>query len=342
MTDRPDKKLVIIGDQALCNRDQAIDLHSTEQQAGDHLFLAEDKKLNDALPAYPFHVPDLCAIAWRNRQRVEVGFIFQKPFPPPVVEWRIEAMKIDPTLVITKTSDIRGAVTKLQNRSNVDPANTIFITNRPTKANAVIASPVDIGADAGHGLIKATLEKYIPDYMDGFLSRTVPEMAPDPPPGTESIRMIFFDKDGTLTNGIKYARADGVVANRFYCPDLHAIRQMRKEGQDIGIITGDRSQITARLAQLLDIPADATHVQADEAKIDCMRRSANIYGHDLSNVAFVGDSYNDIGPMIDLINAGGQAFCPADAEPAVRDVDGVTVLQVNGGSGVAVELAGKI
>lgn len=335
------QKLIIIGDLALCDRDRRVMIDPCEPKPMHvkYQYICSTD-MDEPQSAHPFYVPDLTALAWCN-DAITVGYLFMDEMPDHIADWRLQRAGGVNELVINGTDDIAGSVKQMQSVTGIGPDDTLFITPRPVVADAVIVGPDKVdkaGAIPGHGLIKASLETYIPDYMDEFLSRTVPDKNPDPPSKDDPIKMIFFDKDGTLTDGIKFVMANNVVANRFYSPDLAAIRQLRDQGMDIGIISGDPSRIGHRLGNKLNIPDDSIHVQADEAKIECMRKSANAHGHDLCNVAFVGDSYNDIAPMADLINAGGQAFCPADAVSRVQELDGITVLNSTGGNGVAGEI----
>jgi 3-deoxy-D-manno-octulosonate 8-phosphate phosphatase (KDO 8-P phosphatase) len=136
---------------------------------------------------------------------------------------------------------------------------------------------------------------------------------PDALERASRVRLVLTDCDGVLTDGGIFYSAYGEEMVRFDRRDGMGVERLRElAGIETGIVTRERSEITARRAGKLGI--HLLHLGAvDKAGVleDVARK------RDLtpSQVAFIGDDVNDLPALA----RAGLAGCPADAFETVRE-----------------------
>lgn len=108
------------------------------------------------------------------------------------------------------------------------------------------------------------------------------------------IKMFLTDCDGCLTDGGMYYSEKGDELKKFNTKDGMGFSLLRKRGIITGIITGENTRIVEERAKKLHI--DELH-QGIDSKLDVIKRLANKYQIDLSEIAYVGDDINDIEVM---------------------------------------------
>jgi len=146
-----------------------------------------------------------------------------------------------------------------------------------------------------------------------------------------SVRLLLTDCDGVLTDGHVYYSEAGEELLRFSRRDGMGIERLRAAGIETGIISHERSDITARRAEKLGIAE--IHLGIKD-KLGTIAAVAVRLSLDLCELAYIGDDVNDL----EAIRAVGFSACPADAEPAVREaVD--YVCRATGGAGALREVA---
>ena len=138
-------------------------------------------------------------------------------------------------------------------------------------------------------------------------------VAPDVVARASRVRLVLTDCDGVLTDGGIFYSPYGEEMVRFDRRDGMGVERLRAlAGIETGIVTRERSEVTARRAEKLGI--HELHLGAlDKAAVleDVARR------RDLtaSQVAFLGDDVNDL----PVLARAGLAGCPADAFESVRE-----------------------
>ena len=126
------------------------------------------------------------------------------------------------------------------------------------------------------------------------------------------IRLLLLDVDGVLTDGKLYFSSEGYEMKAFHTLDGHGIKQLRRSGVEVGIITGRKSEIVAKRAADLGIQ----HMrQGREDKFTAMQEIIQAHPCDLAEIAFMGDDYPDLLCMTRV----GLALTVQNAHPEVAN-----------------------
>jgi 3-deoxy-D-manno-octulosonate 8-phosphate phosphatase (KDO 8-P phosphatase) len=126
-----------------------------------------------------------------------------------------------------------------------------------------------------------------------------------------SLRLILLDVDGVLTDGAIHVHSDGSESKAFFIRDGAAIVWARREGLQVGLLSGRPSEATTRRAAELGIEI-VVQGGRDKGKVFEGLLDAN----DLTDaqVGYMGDDLLDL----PILNRVGLAAAPADAAPEVR------------------------
>jgi 3-deoxy-D-manno-octulosonate 8-phosphate phosphatase (KDO 8-P phosphatase) len=146
-----------------------------------------------------------------------------------------------------------------------------------------------------------------------------------------SIKAIFFDVDGVLTNGQIIYDDTGREIKAFNVKDGQIISHLKRAGIITGAISGrETGAVTKRMAEL---KVDFCH-QGIVDKGEVFEKLVKHYKLKHKEVVFIGDDINDF----PVFNLAGFSVCPKDAIDYVKDkVDLVTFAR--GGAGVLREVA---
>lgn len=140
------------------------------------------------------------------------------------------------------------------------------------------------------------------------------------------IKIFLTDVDGVLTDGSMYLTEGGDEMKRFYFPDGMGMALLSKLGVKTGIITSGNLKLVERRAMKLKI--DFLRMGAKNklalAKEICQQENC-----DLSQVAFIGDDVNDY----ELLTQVGHAACPKNAQPIIKSIPRIRLLNSWGGRG---------
>jgi 3-deoxy-D-manno-octulosonate 8-phosphate phosphatase (KDO 8-P phosphatase) len=144
------------------------------------------------------------------------------------------------------------------------------------------------------------------------------------------IRLVLFDVDGVLTDGLVIMHADGSESKGFHIRDGAAIVWAQRAGLYVGLLSARSSGATTQRAAQLAVSIVSQGV-AD--KLASYERIVRDNGLDDDSVAYMGDDLLDL----PVLERAGLSAAPADAAAEVRaKVDWVS--QSPGGRGAAREL----
>ncbi len=127
----------------------------------------------------------------------------------------------------------------------------------------------------------------------------------------KKIRLLALDVDGVLTDGTINIGSSGELFKGFNARDGLGISCALKNGLEIAVITGRRSEIIHRRAEELGIRLLLEGVRQKGRELD---RIAAGLGLCREETAYMGDDLNDLPAFM----AAGTAFAPADASEDVK------------------------
>jgi 3-deoxy-D-manno-octulosonate 8-phosphate phosphatase (KDO 8-P phosphatase) len=126
------------------------------------------------------------------------------------------------------------------------------------------------------------------------------------------IRLLVFDVDGVLTNGVVNVHADGTESKGFHIRDGAAIVWAQRMGLPVALLSARASGATTHRASQLAI---RTVVQGAGSKLVGYEQIVGAARLADDEVAFMGDDLLDL-PVLARV---GLAAAPADAAPEVID-----------------------
>jgi len=146
----------------------------------------------------------------------------------------------------------------------------------------------------------------------------------------QQIRLLAMDVDGVLTDGSLNIGAEGELFKAFNAKDGMGISLAMRNGLEIALITGRRSEIINRRAEELGITLLYEGVKDKALQL---KQIAAERGISLDEIAYMGDDLNDLPAMVQA----GISFAPADAaKDVLKAVNAVA--SCNGGRGAVREI----
>ena len=143
------------------------------------------------------------------------------------------------------------------------------------------------------------------------------------------IRLLLFDVDGVLTDGVVVMHTDGSESKGFHIRDGAAIVWAQRAGLPVGLLSARSSGATSHRAAQLAVRIVLQGVPSKLAGYEQILRTSAIED---AAVAYMGDDLLDL-PVIARVGLSG---APADAAAEVRDrVDWVS--RHDGGRGAVRE-----
>ena len=143
------------------------------------------------------------------------------------------------------------------------------------------------------------------------------------------VRLLLFDVDGVLTDGIVLMHADGSESKSFHVKDGAAIVWAQRAGLTVGLLSSRRSKATSQRAAQLAVRIVRQGAASKGETFDEVLRDA---GMKEEHTAYMGDDLLDL----PVLQRAAVSAAPADAAAEVREaVDWVS--SVPGGRGAVRE-----
>jgi 3-deoxy-D-manno-octulosonate 8-phosphate phosphatase (KDO 8-P phosphatase) len=127
----------------------------------------------------------------------------------------------------------------------------------------------------------------------------------------KNIKVLIFDVDGVLTDGLVYMHADGSETKAFDIRDGAAMVWAQRVGLTLGWLSSRASAATTQRAAQLAI---RFVVQGAASKADAFQRMVREAGLAEDVAAYMGDDLIDL----PVLARAGLSAAPADAAPEVR------------------------
>lgn len=135
------------------------------------------------------------------------------------------------------------------------------------------------------------------------------------------INTLIIDIDGVLTDGKLYADHTGEkMFKAFHSRDIRAIREFVSAGYRVILVTAD------------DWAGGISYAEKVGAEIIIERNKSSL---SFTNYAAIGDDAFDAG----MLRKANVKFAPFDCDKSVQEIEGINILQTEGGKGVIAELA---
>ena len=143
------------------------------------------------------------------------------------------------------------------------------------------------------------------------------------------IKMIIFDIDGVLTDGMVQIDENGQESKRFCLNDIDALHQMVCDGISIGVITGEDNPFVSYIYNKVSW---TYFVKGCKEKLTAFKKIIQSSKYALEEVAYIGDGLYDVS----VLEYVPKSVCPANAVPAARAAAKIH-LNKSGGNGCVVE-----
>lgn len=128
-----------------------------------------------------------------------------------------------------------------------------------------------------------------------------------------SIKVLFLDVDGVLTDGSVHVTEQGEQLRRFSVKDGYAIQLAIKRGLRISVISGAKSRGVRE--RLLALGVEDIYLGVSD-KLPLMEDLIQRYGVEAEEAAFMGDDMPDLSCMKQI----GLALCPQDAVDEIKTI----------------------
>lgn len=125
------------------------------------------------------------------------------------------------------------------------------------------------------------------------------------------VRLLLFDVDGVLTDGVVIMHADGTESKGFHIRDGAAMVWAQRAGLSVGLLSARSSGATTQRAAQLAIRIVS---QGIANKLEAYERILRDAGMDDGGVAYMGDDLLDL----PVLARAGLSAAPADAAAEVR------------------------
>jgi 3-deoxy-D-manno-octulosonate 8-phosphate phosphatase (KDO 8-P phosphatase) len=125
------------------------------------------------------------------------------------------------------------------------------------------------------------------------------------------VRLLLFDVDGVLTDGVVLMHADGSESRGFYIKDGAAMVWAQRAGLSVGLLSARTSGATMHRAAQLAVRIVRQGVASKQEEFDEILRTSQLGEQD---VAYMGDDLLDL----PVLARAGLSAAPADAAPEVR------------------------
>jgi 3-deoxy-D-manno-octulosonate 8-phosphate phosphatase (KDO 8-P phosphatase) len=126
------------------------------------------------------------------------------------------------------------------------------------------------------------------------------------------VRLVLFDVDGVLTDGVVVMHGDGSESKGFHIKDGAAIVWAQRAGVQVGLLSARSSGATTHRAAQLAVRIVQQGVTSKASAFDTILKSSGLAE---DAVCYMGDDLLDL----PVLERAGLSAAPADAAPEVRD-----------------------
>lgn len=144
--------------------------------------------------------------------------------------------------------------------------------------------------------------------------------------------MIITDFDGIVTDNCVYINDDFTMSRRLNFKDVMGFSILKKNGYDIGIISGEANSAIEILAKKFEIKEIHQRIRI---KIDVLKSIIEKYNLSQDEYVYLGDDINDL----ECLNFAKYKITVPHAVEKVKSVDGIQITHNEAGNGAFREVA---
>lgn len=148
----------------------------------------------------------------------------------------------------------------------------------------------------------------------------------------ETIKMVVTDFDGVITDNCVYISDDGIMSRKINFKDVVGFYQLKKNGIEVAIISGEKNAAIETIAKNLEI----TEVyQRIREKLPVLKDIITRKNLSQEEYLYIGDDINDI----DCLNYAKYAIAVPNATEKVKSLKNIQITEHSGGTGAFREVA---
>lgn len=144
--------------------------------------------------------------------------------------------------------------------------------------------------------------------------------------------MIITDFDGIVTDNCVYINDDFTMSRRLNFKDVMGFSILKKNGYDIGIISGEANSAIEILAKKFEIKEIHQRIRI---KIDVLKSIIEKYNLSQDEYVYLGDDINDL----ECLNFAKYKITVPHAVEKVKSVDEIQITHNEAGNGAFREVA---
>ena len=148
----------------------------------------------------------------------------------------------------------------------------------------------------------------------------------------ETIKMVITDFDGVVTDNCVYINENFSMSRKLNFKDIMAFSQLRKNGYEVAIISGEKNSAIEKIAQTFNIKEIHQDIRI---KIDILKDIIERYNLSQQEYVYIGDDVNDL----ECLEYAKYKITVPSAVEKVKSLKGIQITSSKGGEGAFREVA---
>ena len=151
----------------------------------------------------------------------------------------------------------------------------------------------------------------------------------------KTIKMVITDFDGIVTDNCVYVDSKGEMSRKLNFKDIMAFSILKKNGYEIGIISGESNSAIELLAKKFDIKE--VH-QGIRNKLEVLNSIVEKYNLSDEEFLYIGDDVNDY----ESLNRSKYALTVPQAVSIVKNINHIQITTLDAGNGAFREIVDSL
>lgn len=151
----------------------------------------------------------------------------------------------------------------------------------------------------------------------------------------KTIKMVITDFDGIVTDNCVYIDSKGEMSRKLNFKDIMAFSLLRKNGINVGIISGEANSAIEVISKKFDI--EEIH-QGIRNKLEVLEKIIEKYNLSDEEYIYIGDDVNDYDSLIRT----KYAITVPNAVEKVKSIEDILITTASGGEGAFREVVDSL